>query len=125
MNIETHISRSGKHRVQPTDWGKLVWQVSGNIGNSEQMTVGVCYIDPGRENDRHLHPNCEEVLVVRSGRIVHTLGDQESEMGIGDIIVIPAGVAHHARNIGAGVAELGICYSNANRLTELEQRPSA
>ncbi len=88
------------------------------------MTVGVCCLDPGCQNARHYHPNCDEVLVVKSGRIIHTLGDEEREMEVGDVIVIPAGVIHNARNIGDGLAELSISFSSADRQTVLEDLES-
>ncbi|MCG8272713.1 cupin domain-containing protein [Aquamicrobium sp. NLF2-7] len=124
FDIETKVSRASAHDVQPTSWGKLVWQVSAEQKNSELMTVGICYIDPGQENGRHYHPDCEEVLAVWRGHIVHTWEDKEVEMREGDTITIPAGVMHNARNIGDGVAELAICFSSAYRTTVAEEEGS-
>jgi quercetin dioxygenase-like cupin family protein len=84
------------------------------------MSVGVCCLNPGCHNARHYHPNCDEVLVVKSGRIIHTLGEEEREMETGDVIVIPTGVMHNARNIGDEPAELSISFSSADRQTILE-----
>lgn len=117
MSIEDKVSRATSHEVQDTSWGKLVWQVSAERKNSDNLTVGICYINPGEENGRHFHPNCEEVLSVWRGHIVHTWEDQEVEMRQGDTITIPAGVVHNARNVGTEVAELGICFSSAFRET--------
>jgi quercetin dioxygenase-like cupin family protein len=117
MNIEDKVSRSSSHQVENTSWGRLVWQVSADRKNSDKLTLGICYINPGHENGRHLHPNCEEVLTVWRGHIIHTWEDQEVEMREGDTITIPAGVVHNARNIGPEVAELGICFSSAYRKT--------
>jgi mannose-6-phosphate isomerase-like protein (cupin superfamily) len=63
--------------VEEHPWGHLTWMVSGQLGNSEELTVGTCHISPGQHNPRHHHPNCDEVLHVLRGRIVHTLGDEE------------------------------------------------
>lgn len=115
--IDDKISRDASHEVVVTSWGKLVWQVSAPRGNSENLTVGICYINPGQANGRHIHPNCEEVLIVKRGRIVHTWGDSEAEMNVGDSITIPAGIVHNARNIGDDVAELTIVFSSAYRET--------
>lgn len=120
FDIETKVSRADAHKVQPTSWGKLVWQVSAEQRNSELMTVGICYINPGQENGRHFHPDCEEVLSVWRGRIVHTWDDKQVEMREGDTITIPPGVMHNARNIGTEVAELSICFSSAYRTTVTE-----
>ena len=81
------------------------------------MLFRSCYIEPGKANGRHFHPNCEEVLTVVRGHIVHTWEDEEVEMRQGDSITIPAGIVHNARNIGNELAELGICFSSAYRDT--------
>jgi quercetin dioxygenase-like cupin family protein len=104
--------------IQPQAWGRLEWYVSAEIGNSQTMTIGKCVIDPGQANGRHLHPNCDEVLLVLSGEIIHSWNETEVMMRQGDVITIPSGVAHNARNIGAEAAELSISFSSARRTTE-------
>lgn len=111
------VSRPGDFDVEDTPWGRLVWQVSASLGNSELMTVGRCFIEPGQQNGRHFHPNCDEVLCVLSGRIVHSWDDQQVEMDEGDVISIPSGVVHNARNIGGATCELAISFSSAYRET--------
>ncbi|MCC7353839.1 MAG: cupin domain-containing protein [Anaerolineae bacterium] len=97
------------------DWGKLWWFASGKLGNSEAMTTGQCLIKPGQENPRHYHPNCEEILHLISGRIVHSLGDEEFEMWPGDTITILPNVVHNARNAGTDDAIMTISFSSAYR----------
>ncbi|HYE04113.1 MAG TPA: cupin domain-containing protein [Planctomycetota bacterium] len=98
------------------EWGQLRWFANHELGNSSDVTVGRCVLKPGRENPRHLHPNCAEVLVVMKGRIRHTLdAGRDVEMGVGDTISIPANMAHRALNIGDGDAELMIVFSSARR----------
>lgn len=101
--------------VEPQAWGRLEWMVSGALENSDMLTVGKCFIDPGRNNPPHLHPNCDEVLHVLRGTIRHRVGDDHVEMGPGDTISIPAGAVHNASNIGNEEAEFLICFSTAYR----------
>jgi quercetin dioxygenase-like cupin family protein len=101
--------------VEEHPWGHLTWMVSGQLGNSEELTVGTCHISPGQHNPRHHHPNCDEVLHVLRGRIVHTLGDEEFEMSPGDTVSIARGVQHNARNIGDEPAVLMIAFSTPDR----------
>jgi quercetin dioxygenase-like cupin family protein len=82
------------------------------------MTTGKCVISPGHANGRHRHPNCDEILTVLAGEIIHTWNDTEVQMTAGDVLAIPAGVAHNARNIGGTDAELLIAFSSAYRTTE-------
>ena len=57
------------------------WSLDG--WNSDTMTVGRCYIDPGCANPRHHHPNCDEILVVVHGSVEHSAGDEFSRVGLG------------------------------------------
>jgi len=101
--------------VEPQPWGRLEWMVSGALGNSDTLTVGKCFIEPGQQNPVHHHPNCDEVLSVISGRIRHRVGDEYVEMTAGDTISIPKGSVHNATNIGDEQCELLICFDTATR----------
>jgi quercetin dioxygenase-like cupin family protein len=115
--LTAHVGRAGQHLVEPMPWGRLEWSVSARLGNSETMTIGTCFIEPGSQNGRHYHPNCDEVLRVVRGRIIQSYDGVEVEMNEGDVVSIPSGVVHHARNIGAAEAELAISFSSAYRET--------
>jgi len=115
--LDTRLRRGSDHLIVDMPWGHLEWYVSAEIGNSETMTVGKCYIDVGEANDRHYHPNCDEVLTVLRGQIIHSWNDEERLMDVGDVISIPQGVVHNARNVGDVVAELAISFSSAYRST--------
>ncbi len=112
---EEQVCTAAEAEVQPMDWGHLEWMVSGERGNSATMTVGRCHILPGRENPRHYHPNCDEVLHVLSGVIEHSLGDEVIRMTAGDTISIPTGTMHNARNAGDSEAVFVIAFSSAYR----------
>jgi quercetin dioxygenase-like cupin family protein len=106
-----------KNDVVNADWGRLIWYAGRKKGNQEDMTVGICVLKPGCSNPKHSHPNCSEVLVVRKGRIRHTIDEEghEVEMTEGDTISIPPRIAHNATNIGDEDAELFIAFSSADR----------
>ena len=113
---EAHVIKKSDAVVQKFDWGELHWFASGQIGNSEKMTIGKCIVKPGRENPRHLHPSCEEVLHVLSGTISHSIGKEKFfEMQPGDTIAVPPGVVHNAKNVGKEEAVLMIAFSSATR----------
>lgn len=110
-----------KAEVMDMPWGTLTWHVSRALGNSSVMTFGRATIRPGMTNPRHRHPNCDEVLHVISGRIEHWLGDESFILEAGDTISIPAGVWHQARALGDEEAVMAICFSSADRETELAE----
>jgi quercetin dioxygenase-like cupin family protein len=120
MNVQESIVILPKDRSERLDfpWGQLTWFANRQLGNSADLTVGRCVLRPGESNPRHYHPNCSEVLVVISGRILHTTGpDEERPMSEGDTVTIAPNVWHQARNVGDGEAVLMIAFSSADRET--------
>ena len=117
QHLDAHLRTANQHTVEAMPWGRLEWSVSAKIGNSETMTIGTCFIHEGMQNGRHFHPNCDEVLRVVKGRIVQTWDGLEREMTVGDVVSIPSGVVHNARNVGDETAELAISFSSAYRET--------
>ena len=103
--------------VEPQPWGKLEWFASRALGNSTSMTVGLATISVGKANPLHRHPNCDEVLHVIQGRIIHRVGDKEYEMQAGDTVTIPENTWHNARNIGSEDAVLSISFSTPDRIS--------
>jgi quercetin dioxygenase-like cupin family protein len=113
---EAVVRRREEAQVLDFAWGRLTWFASGKLGNSAGMTIGCCVIRPGQANPDHLHPNCEEVLHVLSGTIVHYVDGREPfAMGPGDTITIPIGLGHYARNAGDVDAVLMVAFSSADR----------
>jgi len=122
MNPEIQVQHLNSSQIHPFEWGQLTWFADRNIGNSVEMTVGRCVLKKGQGNPRHYHPNCTEILVVIEGRISHTSGrNEETEMGEGDTVTVPANTWHCARNIGPWEAVLFIAFSSADRQTIGEQ----
>lgn len=113
--VEAVVTRLIDHKVVEFPWGRLTWHASGELGNSDTLTVGQAVIRPGERNSRHYHPNCDEVLHVLKGRIRHTMGDRTVEMSEGDTVTIPTGMLHNAENIGNVDAVLTISFSSADR----------
>ena len=113
-----HVMERADYAVEEKDWGRLSWFTGANLGNSRELTVGECRIKPGCANPRHMHPNCEEVLHVLSGEIIHSIADGEPQrLSPGQSICVPAKVYHNARNVGDAEAVMLICFSSAVRQT--------
>lgn len=70
--------------------------------------------DPGRGAEPHRHPY-SETFVVRAGRAVFLLGEQEVEAQAGDIVVVPPDTVHGFRNVGEGRLDL-VCVHAAGRM---------
>jgi quercetin dioxygenase-like cupin family protein len=120
MNSENYaLCRQAGGELLETSWGRLLWTASRQIGNSQSMSFGRVTIRAGETNPRHRHPNCDEILHLLSGRLEHFLSGARIIMEAGDTIAIPQGAWHQARSIGDEDAEIVICFSSAERLTEI------
>jgi quercetin dioxygenase-like cupin family protein len=123
--MENRSGRGGLTKVQdiviePQAWGRLEWMVSGALGNSGTLTVGKCYILPGKQNPPHFHPNSDEVLHVLRGTIRHRIDNEYLGMNAGDTVSIPQYAVHNAQNLGPDVAEFVIVFSTATRQVVVE-----
>jgi quercetin dioxygenase-like cupin family protein len=63
--------------------------------------------DPGYVSPRHTHPG-EEIIYVLEGTLVYEIeGQPTATVRPGDVLFVPAGAAHLAKNVGSGTgAEL-------------------
>lgn len=116
----TPVRTLAEGRLLDQPWGRLTWLASRELGNSTTMTFGRVIIPAGQTNPRHRHPNCDEILHLLSGRIEHSLESESFVLKPGDTISIPAGKWHNARALDGVDAEMVICFSSADRETELE-----
>jgi quercetin dioxygenase-like cupin family protein len=57
--------------------------------------------DPGYAAPRHTHPG-EEVIYVLEGTLEYEIAGKRVSANRGDVLFVPAGVVHSARNIGKG-----------------------
>jgi quercetin dioxygenase-like cupin family protein len=120
--MNSPVCKSTEGELIDAPWGRLTWYASRKLGNSSTMTFGRVIIPANQTNPRHRHPNCDEILHLLSGRIEHSLGDEKFILEAGDTISIPAGQWHNASALDGSDAEMVICFSSANRETELEQQ---
>ncbi len=101
------------------EWGELTWLINSALVPGATMTLGTCLIQPGKSNPLHRHPNCDEVLVVTSGRCVKRIGDETVELGPGESVVIPQGMPHQATAIGNEPMTCVIAYNSPDRQFEV------
>jgi quercetin dioxygenase-like cupin family protein len=74
--------------------------IDARSAGSNQLVVGRTVLKPGARHERHLHPNCDEFLVVMSGSgEVHTNTGREPSKA-GDVIFTPRGNWHGFDNTG-------------------------
>jgi quercetin dioxygenase-like cupin family protein len=57
--------------------------------------------DPGYVAPRHTHPG-EEIIYVIEGSLEYEIDGKISKVKAGDVLFVPAGAIHTARNVGSG-----------------------
>ena len=72
-----------------------------SIPGREVIQVRVDF-DPGYVAPKHTHPG-EEIIYVIEGTLEYYIGDQPPvKVKPGDVLFVPAGTVHSAKNIGTG-----------------------
>jgi mannose-6-phosphate isomerase-like protein (cupin superfamily) len=88
-------------RQQDLPWSAIAHELVGE----EHDGVGVCilFVDaqPGQGPGLHKHPY-EEIFIVQEGRGTFVIGDDEIELGAGEIAIVPPDTAHRFVNSGDG-----------------------
>jgi mannose-6-phosphate isomerase-like protein (cupin superfamily) len=67
------------------------------------VDVALIFVDapPGRGPSLHRH-DYAEVLIIQEGHARVVAGDEERDVGPGDVVIVPAGVPHGFTNTGDG-----------------------
>jgi mannose-6-phosphate isomerase-like protein (cupin superfamily) len=88
-------------RQEDLPWSAIAHELVGE----EHGGVGVCilFVDaqPGQGPGLHKHPY-EEIFIVQEGRGTFVVGDEEMEVGAGEIAIVPADTPHRFVNSGDG-----------------------
>ena len=73
-----------------------------SVGGWETLQALVSF-EPGASFPRHSHPG-EEIIYVTQGTIEYEVAGQPVTVKAGDVLFIPYGVVHAAKNVGEGRA---------------------
>jgi mannose-6-phosphate isomerase-like protein (cupin superfamily) len=95
---------------------------AGSTG-ADSLCVMEQLCDPGTGAPPHRHDGIEEVLFVLAGRALVHVGDEESELGAGDSVVVPAGSRHGFKAVGAGGLRILAIFAAATPRAEYEDEP--
>jgi mannose-6-phosphate isomerase-like protein (cupin superfamily) len=95
------------------------WQgeVQGTVLGTDFCLIFNDFDEIGRGPRLHTHPYAE-TFVVRAGKALFTVGEQQIEAVAGQILVVPANTAHKFENLGPGRLETIDIHENATFVTE-------
>jgi quercetin dioxygenase-like cupin family protein len=71
-----------------------------SVPGREVIQVRVDF-DPGYVSPLHTHPG-EEIIYVIEGTLEYEIGGKTTRVKPGDVLFVPAGTPHLARNLGSG-----------------------
>jgi mannose-6-phosphate isomerase-like protein (cupin superfamily) len=95
---------------------------AGSTG-SDSLCVMEQVCDPGAGAPPHRHDGIEEVLLVLSGRARAHVGDEKTELGGGDSVVVPAGSRHGFTNVGSDSLRILAIFAAATPQAVYEDEP--
>ena len=89
------VVRSEEREPYVTRDGSTVREIAGPApGNAANQSLAEATVPAGGETAEHYHRSSEEIYAFVSGAGRMWLGDEETEVRAGDVVVIPPGTRH-------------------------------
>ena len=103
-----------------TERGLVYWKtlVSGDLTQSEALTMGIAKIPPSKALHEHRHRQAEIYLVLEGTGLVRIDG-KTRPVGEGSAVFIPGNSAHSCENTGASEMRVAYVFA-ANSFAEIE-----
>jgi quercetin dioxygenase-like cupin family protein len=95
------------------DWGSAGMRCSPPGTGCTTFVVMDVTLTPGGGHDFHKHPDQDEMIIVKSGRITQWLERDHRELGPGDSVYIDKDVVHGSFNESTETAELQVVLAPA------------
>jgi len=93
--VALHMAQAQQAGTKRTDLQRHDLSAPGR----EVIQVRVDF-DPGYVAPRHTHPG-EEIIYILEGTLEYQIGDKTTTVKPGDVLFVPAGTVHTAKNIGS------------------------
>ena len=95
------------------DWGSAGMRCAPPETGCDSFVVMDVRLDPGFSHAFHKHPDQDEMIIVKSGRVVQWLEQDSRELGPGDSVYIDKDVVHGSFNEFGETAELQVILAPA------------
>jgi quercetin dioxygenase-like cupin family protein len=99
--------------VADFDWGSAGMRADVPSTGCTSFVVMDVTLTPGNCHDFHKHPDQDEMIIVKSGRVVQWLEQDSRELGAGDSVYIDQDVVHGSFNDFDITAELQVILAPA------------
>ena len=104
---------AGDVETSPFDWGTAGMRCAPPGTGCTSFIVMDVVLDPGSCHTFHKHPDQDEMIVVKSGRIQQWIEGEHTELGPGDSVYIDRKVVHGTYNDLAEPAKLQVVLAPA------------
>ena len=105
----TYITNIIKKTEENTNFRTVLF-----TGDKSQLVV--MDIPAGGEIGKEKHAHVEQTIFILSGQAKVTLDGKETEMGVGDVVVVTPGVKHNLVNSGSESLKVYTIYAPANHV---------
>ncbi len=95
------------------DWGSAGMRGAPTNTGCESYVVMDVELAPGFAHAFHKHPEQDEMIIVKEGRVVQWLDDEKAELGPGDSVHIDRDVVHGSYNDSDEPAHLQVVLAPA------------
>ena len=116
------MARSGQTVENPATGERITFVQTAAETAGELLVMDDVWPRPGHRAAEHVHPGMEERWEVVAGRAAFRIGDEEVELGPGEVAVAPPGTPHLAWNPTDGEVRLRIEMRPALRWAEFVER---
>jgi quercetin dioxygenase-like cupin family protein len=104
---------AGDVPVENFDWGSAGMRCAPPGTGCDSFVVMDVRLDPGYFHAFHKHPDQDEMIIIKSGRVTQFLEAESSELGPGDSVYIDKDVVHGSYNDFDEPAELQVVLAPA------------
>jgi quercetin dioxygenase-like cupin family protein len=105
--------KQGDVETSAYDWGSAGMRCAPPGTGCTSFVVMDVTLSPGAYHAFHKHPDQDEMIIVKSGRIVQWLEREHEELGPGDSVYIDRDVVHGSYNDFGEPAELQVVLAPA------------
>ncbi|UJA19676.1 cupin domain-containing protein [Thermoleophilia bacterium SCSIO 60948] len=113
------MAHAGQTLDNPISGERITFRKTAADTNGELLAIDLELAPDGHVPGMHVHPEQEETFEVVSGRMKFRMGMKKIIAEAGDVVTVPAGVAHKFSNAGEETAYVRVEVRPALRMEEL------